>query len=121
MKEKIKIYTDASVKHNSKILTKIGFIVEQNNRTIFQKIECSLENNINEAEFLAVKKALRFVDKYSYEGFMLFTDSMYVVNEIEKDSQCQQTLERLKGKISWVKAHSKNKGNNKIDKLLKHV
>ncbi len=133
----IKIYTDGSCIGNPGKGGWAAIILENKKQKIISGSESYTTNN--RMELIAVIKALKFVKK---KELSIITDSQYVKNGIEvwifkwkkngwmtaekkpvKNKDLWLMLEKLaknkKIKWEWVKGHSSDKFNNKVDEIAR--
>ena len=134
----IKIYTDGSCIGNPGKGGWAAIILENKKQKIISGSESYTTNN--RMELIAVIKALKFVKK---KELSIITDSQYVKNGIEvwifkwkkngwmtaekkpvKNKDLWLMLEKLsknkKIKWEWVKGHSSDKFNNKVDEIARN-
>ncbi len=134
----IKIYTDGSCIGNPGKGGWAAIILENKKQKIISGSESYTTNN--RMELIAVLKALKLVKK---KELSIITDSQYVKNGIEvwifkwkkngwmtaekkpvKNKDLWLLLEKLsknkKIKWEWVKGHSSDKLNNKVDEIARN-
>ena len=133
----VKIYTDGSCIGNPGKGGWAAIIIENNKQKIISGSEEYTTNN--RMELIAVIKSIGIVKK---KEFTIITDSMYVKNGIEvwihkwknngwmtaeknpvKNKDLWIMLDKLENKKKirweWVKGHSSNKLNDKVDKIAR--
>ena len=134
----INIYTDGSCIGNPGKGGWAAIIIDNNNKKIISGSEKYTTNN--RMELIAVIKALEHVNK---SQIIIITDSQYVKNGIEvwinkwknngwitsekkpvKNKDLWLTLDKLENKKKikwkWVKGHSSNIYNNKVDEIARN-
>ena len=143
----MEIYTDGSCKLTK--IGAYGFITVINNNinTCFvQRVE---KTSNNKMEILAMYSALSYINKKNLKNVTIHCDSKYVVDGYtewmfkwqsngwktaknknvlnrdlwEKLIMIQDNLNKkgLNPKVKWVKAHSSNKYNNYVDKIVQNI
>nr|XP_042897449.1 uncharacterized protein LOC122269276 [Parasteatoda tepidariorum] len=124
----VQIYTDGSKTDNG---VGAAFCVYHNNQhTDTYKFTLKQENTVFQAEVLAIKEAINWLETHSCKDATIFTDSLASIHAIRKTKQkdphvatTQRQLEHLVRKcntqIHWVAAHTGNIGNEAADLAAK--
>ncbi|XP_015914503.1 uncharacterized protein [Parasteatoda tepidariorum] len=124
------IYTDGSKTDNG---VRAAFCVYHNNQhTDTYKFTLKQENTVFQAEVLAIKEAINWLETHSCKDATIFTHSLASIHAIRKTKQkgphvatTQRQLEHLVRKCStqihWVVAHTGNIGNEAADLATKNA
>ncbi len=128
MKRKYEIYTDGSCIGNPGQGGWAGLIIDD------QKIETEisgfeLNTTNNRMELLAVIKSIEKIEDDSVIN--LYSDSQYVINSITKNwkkeknvdlwNELEKVLVNKSVQWFWVKGHSDNEFNNRVDRLARNT
>lgn len=121
-----RIYTDAS-----KIQNNVGIAIVSSTDTYSYKL--SSEYTSNDAEAVAILRALDYALAENYKDFIILSDSLSTITRIQNiDSEsdiissilCIMHAHQLKGNLMhfiWIPSHNAIKGNEKADKLAKQI
>ncbi|XP_035213931.1 uncharacterized protein LOC118187764 [Stegodyphus dumicola] len=126
----LETYTDGSKMEN-----KVGaaFVAYLNNEEIHkEQYRLNDEATVFQAEVLALKRALLWIDQRTENTYRIFTDSLSTLQSLNKGEQRSRSIMSLKEiihtikdnkdlEINWIKAHVGNKGNERADEEAKRA
>ncbi|XP_035229738.1 ribonuclease H-like [Stegodyphus dumicola] len=124
----LETYTDGSKMEN-----KVGaaFVAFLNNEEIYkEQYRLNDEATVFQAEVLALKRALLWIDQRTENTHRIFTDSLSTLQSLNSIQQRSRSIISLKEMIhtirdnkdlelNWIKAHVGNKGNERADEEAK--
>ncbi|XP_035204469.1 uncharacterized protein LOC118179409 [Stegodyphus dumicola] len=126
----LETYTDGSKMEN-----KVGaaFVAFLNNEEIHrEQYRLNDEATVFQAEVLALKRALLWIDQRTENTLRIFTDSLSTLQSLNSIEQRSRSIISLKEmihtirdnkdlEINWIKAHDGNKGNESADEEAKRT
>lgn len=129
---KIQVYTDGSCIGNpgrggwAFLVFDVGL-----KKVVFEESGSERQTTNNRMEMMAIIKALKYLAENDVKNAEIFCDSRLVVNTInlgwKKKANTDLWVEMLslfskvEVKVSWVKAHSTNALNNRVDELARRA
>lgn len=127
IKDNIYIYTDGSKMETG---TAMAFTVKLNDNFIYDyNSRLRIQNTIYQAETLAIQKAIKWATLNNLQNINIYSDSqsaiLSLLNLKPKSKLTLDTLTLIKNNphlninITWIKGHSKDKGNDRADHLAK--
>lgn len=129
---KIQVYTDGSCIGNPGRGGWAFLVFDAGSKkVIFEESGSDSQTTNNRMEMMAIIKALKYLAENDVKNAEIFCDSRLVVNTInlgwKKKANTDLWLEmfslfsKVEVKVSWVKAHSTNVLNNRVDELARRA
>jgi ribonuclease HI len=107
-----------------------AYVITENDQKITSDLDVVLNTTNNRMEIQAVIEALKYIQENNIVEATIYSDSMYVVEVMNKDwkknknkdlwSEIEELIKNKKIKWVHVKGHSGNKFNEMCDMLAVH-